>query len=123
MKIFIVIIIAILIAIFIFLIIKTIKGARYWTRCEHEYKSMIASGYSKEEALLQMSKERHPELSLKTHTEIIGKFNDIHLLVNFLTGALHDGKVEDEYALEILKDTTIQHYGGYSYKVRTKRTK
>jgi len=123
MKILIVIIIAIPVAILIFLIMKSIQGVRYWNRCEKEYDSMRARNYSNEEALLEMSKKRHPELSENTHTEIIGKFNDIGLLVNFLTGALPDGKVEDKIALEILSDTTIQYQGPGRYKVRTKRSK
>ena len=84
---------------------------------------MRARDYSNEEALLEISGKRHPELSENTHTEIIGKFNDIGLLANFLTGALPDGKVEDKIALEILRDTTIQYQGPGRYKVRTKRAK
>jgi hypothetical protein len=117
------IIIAVAVGIFIFLAIKSLLGVRYWNRCEKEYASMITRGYSKEEALLEISKKRHPELCESTHKEIIGKFNDVRLLVNFLTGALPDGKQSDEVAMEILRDTTIEHKGGYSYKVRTRRPK
>ena len=123
MKILIVIIVAIPVAIIIFLIIKSIQGVRYWNRCEKEYDSMRARDYSNDEALLEISKKRHPELPQETHTEIIRKFNDVPLLVNFLTGALPNGKVEDKIALEILGDTTIQYQGPGKYKVRTKRAK
>jgi len=54
--------------------------------------------------------------------EIVQKFNDLPLLVNFFEGALPDGKLNDEYALEILRDTTIERLGVNRYKVRTKRT-
>lgn len=123
MKTLIIIIIALPVAIIIFFIIKSMQGVRYWNRCEKEYDSMRTRDYSNEEALLVISKKRHPELSENTHTEIIGKFNDLPLLVNFFTGALPDGKVEDKVALEILRDTTIQYLGPGKYKVRTKRAK
>jgi len=115
------IIVAISLAVIAHFIIKSIKGARYWTKCEKDFESMIANGYSKEEALLQISKARYPELDESTHIEIVNKFNDVHLLVNFLTSGLIDVvKLDDEVALEILRNTTIEHYGGYKYKVRTK---
>lgn len=102
-------------------VIGTVKGLRYWKRCEEEYTSLIASGYSKEEALLEISKKRRPDLAEGTHIEIIRKFNDIHLLVNFHANALIDAaKLDDQVALVILRNTTIEHQGGYKYKVRTK---
>ena len=119
----IIIIIALPVAIIIFWVIKSVQGVRYWNRCEKEYASMRTRNFSNDEALLEISKKRHPELSERSHTEIIGKFNDIHLLVNFLTGALPDGKVEEKVALEILNDTTIYYLGPGRYKVRTKRAK
>jgi hypothetical protein len=116
-------VIAVAVGIFVFLVIKSLLGVRYWNRCEREYASMISAGYTKEEALLDISKKRHPELSENTHREVIAKFHDLHLLVNFFTGALPDGKRSDEVTMEILRDTTIEHKGGYSYKVRTRRPK
>ncbi len=123
MKILIVIIIAVPVAILIFFIMKSIQGVRYWNRCEKEYDSMMARDYSNEEALLEISKKRYPELSENTHIEFIDKFNELGLLVNFFTGALPDGKQNDKIALELLRDTTIQYQGPGRYKVRTKRTK
>ena len=73
------IIIGIAVSIFIFLAIKSLLGVRYWNRSEKEYASMIAMGYSKEDALLEISKKRYPELSESTHKEIIHKFNDVFI--------------------------------------------
>lgn len=107
-----------------FLIIKavvgTVRGLRYWKRCREEYAYLIAKGYSSEEALLEISKKRRPDLAEGTHVEIVHKFSDIHLLVNFHINALMNAaKLDDEVVLEILRNTTIEHHGGYKYKVRT----
>jgi len=118
-----IIIIAIAVGILVFLVIKSVQGVRYWNRCVKEYASMIARGCTKGEALLEISKRRHPELRETTHEEIIGKFNDVHLLVNFFEGALPDGKQSDESALETLRDTTIECKGKDRYRVRTRSPK
>lgn len=117
------VILGIVVVIFVFMVIKSVRGMRYWKRCEKEYITMISNGYSKEEALLTISMKRHPELLIDTHKEIVGKFNDVPLLVNFFEGALPDTKLYDEVALGILRDTTIQYQGPGRYKVRTKRAK
>lgn len=109
------------IAIFLNRIIVSMLGVRYWSSCRTAYESLIAKNYTKNEALIEISKSAHPELSLSTHTEIINKFNDIDLLVNFITGALPSGNNDDEFALEILYNTSIQHFGGDKYKVVTTR--
>ena len=112
------IILGIVAVIIIFLAVKAIKGVGYWKQCEKEYANMISNGYSEEAALLVISGKRHPELTIETHLEIVQKFNDLPLLVNFFEGALPDGKLDDEYALEILRDTTIECLGVDRYKVR-----
>lgn len=117
------VIVGVVVAIFVFMVIKSVRGVRYWKRCEIEYANMISNGYSGEEALLAISIKRHPELSMDTHKAIIDKFNDLPLLVNFFEGALPDTNLDDEIALEILRDTTIQCLGRNRYKVKTKRAR
>ena len=117
------VIVGVVVAIFIFMVFKSLRGVRYWNRCEIEYANMVSNGYSKEEALLTISIQRHPELSIDTHQVIIEKFDDLPLLVNFFEGALPGIELNDETALEILRDTTIQCSGLNRYKVRTRRTK
>ena len=117
------VIVGVVVAIFVFMVIKSVRGVRYWKRCEIEYAKMISNGYPKEEALLTISMKRHPELSIDTHKAIIEKFNDLPLLVNFFEGALPSIELDDEITLEILRDTTIQVLGPDRYKVRTRRTK
>jgi len=117
------VIIGVAVAIILFMVIKSVYGVKYWKRCEIEYAKMISNGYSNEEALLMISTQRHPELSVDTHKMFIDKFNDMPLLVNFFTGALPDNKLDDEFALVILRDTTIQRLGADRYKVKTRRSK
>ena len=109
------------IAILLNMIIHSILGVRYWNNCRTVYESLIAKNYTKNEALIEISKSAHPELSLSTHTAIINKFNDLNLLVVFLTGALPPSDNDNEFALEILNRTSIQHFGGDRYKVVTAR--
>ena len=99
---------------------KAIQGVQYWKRCETEFAEMISRGSTKEKALLRISMKRHPELSTDTHKAIIGKFSDLPLLVNFFTGALPDGRLDDEAALKVLEDTTIECLGPDRYKVKTR---
>jgi len=105
------------------MLVKSMRGVSYWKRCETEYANMISHGYSAEEALLTISTKRHPELSMETHKAVVDRFNDLPLLVNFFEGALPDTNLDDETALDILRDTTIQYLGPDRYKVRTKRMK
>ncbi len=103
------------------MMIVSVMGVRYWNKCKTVYESLIAKNYTKNEALIEISKSAHPEFSLSTHTAIINKFNDLDILVNFFTGALPSGNNDDGFALEILNDTSIQHFGGDRYKVVTSR--
>jgi hypothetical protein len=116
-------IVGIVVCALLFMLFKTIRGVRYWKRCEVEYANLLSNGYSKEEALLTISTQRHPELLMDTHKAIIEKFGDLPLLVNFIEGALFDAELSDNFALEILRDTTIQYQGPNKYKVRTGKTK
>lgn len=100
--------------------IKAIQGVQYWKRCETEFAEMISRSSTKGKALLRISMKRHPELSTATHKAIIGKFSELPLLVNFFAGALPDGRLDDEVALQVLEDTTIECLGFNRYKVKTR---
>lgn len=116
-------IIGIPIAIILNMIIFSVMGVLYWNNCRKLYKSFISNNYTKDEALTEISKRAHPEFHLRTHHQIINKFNDIDFLVNFITGALPgDNKTDDQFALEILENTSIYHQGGNKYKVVTDRS-
>lgn len=103
------IIVALVIGILSFFFIKTMQGSRYRTRCERWYALLRNLDFSHEEALLEISQERQTELSSNVHNAIIKKFNDVNLLVLFLTTALPKGSVGDNAALRLVNDTTIQN--------------
>ena len=109
----------VVVVVFVFMLVGALRGTNYWKRCEIQYANLVSSGYTPEKALLWIFMERHPELSIDTHKVIIDKFNDVPLLVNFFEGALPNN-VDDEFALEIMRNTTIN---SDTYKVRTKRIK
>ena len=111
------------IAIFLNMLIHSVLGVRYWNNCRTIYESLITQHHTENEALLEISRNAHPELSLDTHTAIIDKFNNLDLLINFMSGALPPGNNTDEFALEVLNNTTIQHLRGNRYKVVTKWNK
>lgn len=102
-------IVAIGLAIPVFLFVKAVLGMRYWNNCEKQYSASRSSGLSHEEALVEICKERHSELSLSVHHLIINKFNDVDSLVLFLTIALPKSGVDDDLASKLANDTTIQN--------------
>ena len=106
---FIVIILAIVVVIFGFMLIKAIQGTRYWNKCEKQYALSRMLNLSHEEALLEISKERHPELSSDSHNAIVYKFNDVTPLVLFLRQVLPGRTLGDEVALQWVSNTTIQN--------------
>lgn len=109
----------VVVVVFVFMLAGALRGTNYWKQCEHQYANLVSIGYTPEKALLWISMKRHPELSMDTHKAILDKFNNVSLLVNFFEGSLPNN-VDDEFALEIMRDTTIDPN---TYRVRTKRTK
>lgn len=106
---FIGIILAIVVIILGFMLIDAMRATRYWNRCEKQYALSRRLNLSHEEALLEISKERHPELSLGSHHAIVDKFNDVTPLVLFLKQVLPEKTLEDGVALQWVSNTTIQN--------------
>lgn len=115
-------VIGIPVAVIFNMIIFAAMGLRYWNNTRDLYESLMSKDFQKCEALTEISKRAHPEFQLSTHHQIVTKFNDIDLLINFITGALPgDNRTDDQFALEILENTSIHHQGGNKYKVVTDR--
>ena len=101
-------------------IISTFKGKRYWDYCERKFDEMLAKGCSGREALIEISKERHPELDDEVHGKIVDKFSDVTSIVNFVYNALEMGQIWDntdkkkltnEEALALIEFTTVSESG------------
>ena len=118
------IIIGACIAYFLFpLIIKSLKGKKYWEKCEKNYDKLVKQGCGNKSALTQISKQSHPELSDFVHEKIVEKYNKLNKLVIFIFNALefqplnttnYGIKLNNQLALSILKNTTLKK-GGMVY--------
>ncbi len=95
---------------------RTFQGTRYWNDCEIKYRVLLDQSYDERAALLEISKQRHPELSDAVHERIVDKFPDIHKLANFIYNTLdfrpsisftYGGKLTDCHALALLEHTTV----------------
>lgn len=125
--IFILIAIGVFIAYFLFdMIKKSFEGKNYWEKCEKDYYNLLKAGYDKKSALMEISKQSHPELSDFVHEEIIEKFYDLDKLVLFIFNAGGKGRLDfkpvtknnvdgikltDQIALSIIKNTIINGKG------------
>lgn len=99
---------------------RSIKGTKYWTESERKFAVLCAKGYDKKTALLEISKQRHPELSESTHQKITDKFSDVNRLANFIYNVLdfkpsysliYGRTLTDEQALALLESTTVSING------------
>jgi len=111
---------------FLFSMIKnSFVGKKYWVKCEKDYYNLLKIGYDKRSALMEISKQSHPELSDFVHEKIVEKFYNLDKLVLFIFNAggkgrldfqpatnITDGrKLTDQIALSIIKNTTINKKG------------
>jgi len=124
--IFILVAIGAFIAYFLFNMIKnSFVGKNYWVKCEKDYYNLLKTGYDKRSALMEISKQSHPELSDFVHAKIVEKFYDLDKLVLFIFNAGGKGRLDfqpatdttdskkltDQIALSIIKNTTINEKG------------
>ncbi len=111
---------------FLFSMIKnSFVGKNYWVKCEKDYYNLLKIGYDKRSALIEISKQSHPELSDFVHEKIVEKFYDLDKLVLFIfnaggkgrldfkpaTNSTDSKKLTDRIALSIIKNTTINEKG------------
>jgi len=123
---YIVIIIGAFVIIVLFnMIKKSVKGTQYWKKCEKDYFNLLKQGHDKRTALMEISKQSHPELSDFVHEKIVEKFYDLDKLVLFIfnaggagrldfrpaTNSTDSEKLTDQIALSIIKNTTINEKG------------
>ena len=117
----------VLLAIFIFIALyigrmvrRSLKGKDFWIECEREYYELVNQGYSKRDALINISKSKHPELDDSVHEKISDKFSDINQLVLFVYNALdfrptwrskYGRKLSNDEAVAFVEFTTISESG------------
>ena len=123
---FILVAISVFIIYFLFNMIKnSFVGKNYWVKCEKDYYNLLKKGYDKKSALMEISKQSHPELSDFVHEKIVDKFYDLDKLVLFIFNAGGKGRLDfkpttnntdskkltDQVAISIIKNTTINEKG------------
>lgn len=99
---------------------RSTQGVKHWKESERMFTDLQAKGYDKKTALLEISRQRHPELSESTHQKIADKFSDVSRLEAFIYNALdfrpshspvYGGTLTDEQALALLESTTVSTNG------------
>ena len=99
---------------------RSVQGTKYWTESERKFAVLCVKGYDKKTALLEISKQRHPELSERTHQKITDKFSDVNRLANFIYNVLdfkpshspiYGRTLTDEQALALLESTNVSING------------
>jgi len=99
--------------------IGAIKGVQVWKKAEVDYSYLLTSGFSEEEALFNISKSFNNKLSDAFHVSVVEKFNTLDGVVNFFTGALPEGELDEKYAKEVLDKTNIVLNPSGTYSVKT----
>ena len=123
---FVLVVIGVFMIYFLFNMIKnSFVGKNYWEKCEKDYYNLLKTGYDKKSALMEISKQSHPELSDFVHEKIVEKFFNLDKLVLFIfnaggkgrldfkptTNSTDSKKLTDQVALSIIKNTTINEKG------------
>jgi len=123
---FVLVVIGVFMIYFLFNMIKnSFVGKNYWEKCEKDYYNLLKTGYDKKSALMEISKQSHPELSDFVHEKIVEKFYNLDKLVLFIfnaggkgrldfkptTNSTDSKKLTDQVALSIIKNTTINEKG------------
>ncbi len=100
--------------------LRASKGTKYWNHCQRRFDELVASGYERKQALITISKERHPELADSVHERIVDKCPDVIRLANFIYGTLdfrpvtqsgYGGELSNEKAETLIEFTTVAPNG------------
>ena len=88
------------------------RDYKYQLEYTKYFDELIQNGYKKSDALVEVSQTCHPELSLETHRKIATKFDDINILLRFLSCARTVGTEKDRLVekkvLALLEVTTFE---------------
>jgi hypothetical protein len=99
---------------------RALGRMRYLHLCRERFNELCGQGLSEREALVTISKERHPELDDRIHQEIADKCPDVSRLVMFIYNVLdfrtvlqwgYVRKLSNEKAEALIENTTITERG------------
>ncbi len=97
------------------------------SRTKKCFIDLLSEGSSDFDALCEVSRQRHPELSIETHKQIATKLANIDKLIGFMQSAAEgifwkkNRKLGDTEILALLEATTLIYKGNEVYTVRIDR--
>jgi len=108
-------------ALFLYFAYGTIKSLRDVGRSERLFAALMQRGFSQSEALLELSRARHPELSPETHARLVTALPDLDMFLSFMINAVDFSKREeqkDDNVLALLECTRLVYTGQGVYEAR-----
>ena len=108
-------------SIFLLFIRGTIRDLRDYRRTERLFEDLVRDGLPRVDAIAEVSRRRHPELSPEVHLAIAGELGEIDRFVGFMVQAADFGKkteLTDKKILILLETTTLVPIGHGVYVAR-----
>lgn len=115
------------IAIFILFGLGTIIDFRDASKTKRHFIDLINRGSNEFDALVEISRQRHPELSIETHKRIAVKIGDVDKFIGFMQNAAEGvfwkkgRKLHDMEVWALLQSGTFIYKGNGVYTVRVDR--
>lgn len=112
---------SVLACIFLRFLYGTIRDSRDYRRAERLFEELTRDGLPRVDAIAEVSRRRHPELSPEVHLAIAGELGEIHKFSGFMIQAADFGKkteLTDKKVLSLLETTTLVHKGHGVYVAR-----
>ncbi|MDX9816435.1 MAG: hypothetical protein RBT06_05805 [Smithellaceae bacterium] len=111
-------VVAVPLTIFMLKFYGTIVDLCAMKRSKKVFRNLIDQGYKPFDALVEVSRNRHPELKPETHTKIVESFPDLYKFLGFMAQAADFGKkvkLEDDHVLILLQTTSLTYIGNDVY--------
>lgn len=108
-------------ALFLYFAYGTIRCVRDVGRSERLFAALVQRGLGESEALLELSRARHPELSPETHVRLVAALPDLDMFLSFMINAVDFGKREekkDDVVLALLECTRLIYTGQGVYEAK-----
>lgn len=117
---------ALAMAVFFLFAFGAIRDFTDMNRTERVFAGLLNEGFSEFDALVEISRRRHPELSLETHRKMAMKFNDLDKFLGFMFYAteipllrMRRTRLEEKNVLALLETTTLINKGRGVYTANT----
>ena len=124
----IVVVLTIVVVLFKKFSLGAVRDFRDTSRTKKIFADLIENGLNGFDALYEVSRKRHPELSLGAHHKIATKFCDLDKFLGFMIYAVDveygkKAKLKDKEILALLETTTLIDKGNGVYTTNTDRNR